>query len=84
MGEPHVHALKKLLDSKGLSTGVGDEGGFAPDLGAKIGGRRVAPDAIERAGFTPGADIALALDPATLEIREGDEYVLASEDRRLS
>ena len=94
-GSRTYHALKKLLDSKGLSTGVGDEGGFAPDLGANSEAVELLLDAIESAGFTPGTDIALALDPATSEIREapsggsqkgngGDSYVLASEDRRLS
>ncbi|HYP22803.1 MAG TPA: phosphopyruvate hydratase [Actinomycetota bacterium] len=83
-GSRTYHALKKLLDSKGLSTGVGDEGGFAPDLGANSEAVELLLDAIERAGFTPGTDIALALDPATSEIRDGDTYFLASEDRRLS
>ena len=83
-GSRTYHALKKLLDSKGLSTGVGDEGGFAPDLGANSEAVDLLIDAIEKAGFRPGEDIALALDPATSEIRDGDEYVLASEDRRLS
>jgi enolase len=83
-GSRTYHALKKILDSKGLSTGVGDEGGFAPDLGANSEAVELLLDAIESAGFTPGDDIALALDPATSEIRDGDDYVLASEDRRLS
>ena len=83
-GSRTYHALKKILDSKGLSTGVGDEGGFAPDLGANSEAVELLLDAIERAGFTPGTDIALALDPATSEIRDGDAYVLASEDRKLS
>jgi enolase len=83
-GSRTYHALKKILDSKGLSTGVGDEGGFAPDLGANSEAVELLLDAIESAGFTPGDDIALALDPATSEIRNGDDYFLASEDRRLS
>ena len=83
-GSRTYHALKKILDSKGLSTGVGDEGGFAPDLGANSEAVELLLDAIESAGFTPGDDIALALDPATSEIRDGDDYFLASEDRRLS
>jgi enolase len=83
-GSRTYHALKKILDSKGLSTGVGDEGGFAPDLGANSEAVELLLDAIESAGFTPGTDIALALDPATSEIRDGDSYVLASEERRLS
>ncbi|MDQ3915332.1 MAG: phosphopyruvate hydratase [Actinomycetota bacterium] len=83
-GSRTYHALKKILDSKSLSTGVGDEGGFAPDLGANSEAVELLLDAIEAAGFTPGDDIALALDPATSEIRRGDDYFLASEDRRLS
>ncbi|MDQ4025490.1 MAG: phosphopyruvate hydratase [Actinomycetota bacterium] len=83
-GSRTYHSLKKILDSKGLSTGVGDEGGFAPDLGANSEAVELLLDAIEAAGFTPGEDIALALDPATSEIRDGDDYFLASEDRRLS
>jgi enolase len=83
-GSRTYHALKKILDSKGLSTGVGDEGGFAPDLGANSEAVELLLEAIEGAGFRPGTDIALALDPATSEIRDGDSYVLASEDRRLS
>ena len=83
-GSTTYHSLKKLLDSRGLSTGVGDEGGFAPDLGANSEAAELLVAAIEAAGYEPGRDIALALDPATSEIREGDEYVLASEDRRLS
>ncbi|HEX2058903.1 MAG TPA: phosphopyruvate hydratase [Actinomycetota bacterium] len=83
-GSTTYHALKKILDSKGLSTGVGDEGGFAPDLGANSEAVELLLEAIETAGFRPGDDIAIALDPATSEIRDGDSYFLASEDRRLS
>ena len=78
------HQLKKALDAKGLSTGVGDEGGFAPDLGRNEEAVELLIDAIEAAGYEPGADIAIALDPAASEIVDGDSYVLASEDRRLS
>lgn len=83
-GSNTYHALKKILDHRGLSTGVGDEGGFAPDLRANAEAVQLMIDAIGAAGYQPGEDIALALDPATSEIREGDAYVLASEDRRLS
>ncbi|MDP9067511.1 MAG: phosphopyruvate hydratase [Actinomycetota bacterium] len=76
--------LKKQLVDRGLATGVGDEGGFAPDLGANEEAIQLLLDAIEAAGYTPGEDIALALDPATSEIAEGDSYVLASEGRTLS
>ena len=78
------HRLKKALDAKGLSTGVGDEGGFAPDLGRNEEAVELLIDAIEAAGYEPGTDIAIALDPAASEIVDGDSYVLASEDRRLS
>jgi enolase len=77
-------ALKKTLERRGLATGVGDEGGFAPDLGANSEALDLLVEAIGSAGFEPGAEVALALDPATSEIAEGDDYVLASEDRRLS
>ena len=83
-GSSTYHALKKLLDSRGLSTGVGDEGGFAPDLRANAEAAELLVEAISAAGYEPGRDIALALDPATSEIREGDAYVLASEDRSLT
>ena len=83
-GARTYHALKKILHDKNMSTGVGDEGGFAPDLGSNSEAAQLLVDAIEAAGFTPGDDIALALDPATSEIYEGGSYVLASEDRKLS
>jgi enolase len=83
-GANTYHSLKKLLDGRGLSTGVGDEGGFAPDLNANSEAVELLLEAISAAGYEPGPDIALALDPATSEIRDGDSYVLASEDRRLS
>ena len=83
-GATTYHHLKKILDGRGLTTGVGDEGGFAPDLSANEEAIDLLLEAISSAGYEPGRDIALALDPATTEIHEGDEYVLASEDRRLS
>ncbi|MEA2460130.1 MAG: enolase [Actinomycetota bacterium] len=82
-GSVTYHALKKILENRGLSTGVGDEGGFAPDLKANSEAAELLVEAITAAGYEPGRDIALALDPATSEIRDGDVYVLASEDRRL-
>ena len=78
------HALKGLLVEKGLSTGVGDEGGFAPDLRSNQEAVELLVEAIGKAGYEPGRDVALALDPATSEIKDGDHYVLASEDRRLT
>jgi enolase len=83
-GATTYHHLKKILDGRGLGTGVGDEGGFAPDLSANEEAVDLLLEAIAAAGYEPGRDIALALDPATTEIREGTEYVLASENRRLS
>jgi enolase len=83
-GSVTYHALKKILEERGLSTGVGDEGGFAPDLKANSEAAELLVEAITAAGYEPGRDIALALDPATSELRDGDAYVLASEDRRLT
>ncbi|MBW3595138.1 MAG: phosphopyruvate hydratase [Actinobacteria bacterium] len=83
-GSNVYHSLKKILDDRGLSTGVGDEGGFAPDLGANSEAVELLIEAIEAAGYRAGDDVAIALDPATSEIYENGDYVLASEDRRLS
>jgi enolase len=83
-GANTYRALKKLVDDRGLSTGVGDEGGFAPDLGANSEAADLLVQAIEAAGYDPGSGIAIALDPAVSELRDGDSYVLESEDRRLS
>ena len=83
-GTKTYHQLKKDLVDNKMSTGVGDEGGFAPDLGSNEEAVQLLLDAIEAAGYTPGDDIAIALDPATSEIAEKGDYVLASEDRRLS
>ena len=83
-GSNVYHSLKKILDDRGLSTGVGDEGGFAPDLRANSEAVELLIEAIEAAGYTPGDDLSIALDPATSEIYDNGTYVLASEDRRLS
>jgi enolase 1/2/3 len=83
-GSNTYHALKKTLDARGLSTGVGDEGGFAPDLRSNAEALDLLVEAIAAAGYEPGRDIAIALDPAASEIHEGGDYVLASEERRLS
>lgn len=83
-GSNTYHALKKILDDGGLSTGVGDEGGFAPNLTGNSEAPRLLVEAIEAAGYEPGDQVAIAIDPATSEIRDGDGYFLASEDRRLS
>ncbi len=83
-GAAAYHALKKILAARGLATGVGDEGGFAPDLAANSEAVDLLLEAISASGREPGRDIALAIDPATSEIKDGDHYVLASEDRRLT
>jgi enolase len=78
------HALKKVLHDRGLSTAVGDEGGFAPDLGANEDAIRVLVEAIEKAGRTPGEEVAIALDPAASEIYGDGVYDLAGEGRKLN
>ena len=83
-GANSYHALKGILTRRGLSTGVGDEGGFAPDLRTNEEAVELLLEAIAAAGYEPGRDIALALDPATSEFYEDGSYVLASEDRKLS
>jgi enolase len=76
------HALKKVLRGRGLSTGVGDEGGFAPDLASNQEALDLLVEAIGRAGFEPGRQIALALDVAASELLEGEgRYALAGEGR---
>ncbi len=83
-GATTYQALKRLLKDKGLSTGVGDEGGFAPDLESNAEAVELLLEAIAAAGYEPGRDIALALDPAASELVGDSGYVLASEDRTLS
>jgi enolase 1/2/3 len=83
-GAEVYQALKRLLDGRGLATTVGDEGGFAPSLGTNAGAVEVLTDAIEAAGYRPGEDVALALDPATSELYEDGRYQLASEGRALT
>jgi enolase len=78
------HALKKTLHDRGLATAVGDEGGFAPDLDSNEAALEMLMAGIQAAGYEPGADVAIALDPATSEIREGDAYDLEHEGRKLS
>jgi enolase 1/2/3 len=73
-------ALKSTLKSKGLGTGVGDEGGFAPNLRANVEAVEVILAGIERAGLAPGKDVVLALDPAASEFYEDGTYVLAKSD----
>lgn len=78
------HALKSVLKERKLATGVGDEGGFAPDLANNEEAIQVIIQAIEKAGFTPGEDVMLAMDPAVSEIYEDGVYNLAGEGRKLS
>jgi len=75
MGEETFHALKDILKSKGYYTGVGDEGGFAPNLKSNEEAVEVILEAIEKAGYTPGKDISLCLDPASSELWQNNEYV---------
>jgi enolase len=83
-GAETYHALKKLLADRGLSTLVGDEGGFAPDLAANEDAVRILVEAIEAAGYAPGQDLAIALDPATSELWSDGAYRLEGEGRTLS
>jgi enolase len=78
------HALKGILKSKGLSTGVGDEGGFAPDIPSAREALDLLAAAIGAAGYKPGREIAIALDPAASEFYEGGKYVLKGEKKTLS
>lgn len=75
------HTLKSLLRAKGLSTSVGDEGGFAPNLANNEEAIEFLVDAITRAGFKPGVEIAIALDPATSELYKDSRYHMAGENR---
>lgn len=78
------HSLKALLKVKGYDTGVGDEGGFAPNLKSNEEAIQVIVEAIEKAGYTPGKEIFIALDPASSEIYENGKYNLAGEGKVLS
>jgi enolase len=83
-GTETYQALKQLLSDRGLSTLVGDEGGFAPDLAANEDAVRILVEAIEAAGYVPGRDLAIALDPATSELYRDGGYRLEGEGRTLS
>jgi enolase len=83
-GTETYHALRTMLAERGMSTAVGDEGGFAPDLPQNEDAVKLLIEAIERAGRVPGEEIALALDPATSELWDDGAYVLAGEGRTLS
>ncbi|MEQ8835143.1 MAG: phosphopyruvate hydratase [Miltoncostaeaceae bacterium] len=84
MGAEVYGALKKVLRERGLATGVGDEGGFAPDLASNSEALDVIMEAIRAAGYTPGEEIALALDPATTELYRDGAYHFEGEGRVLS
>ncbi|MEI7889374.1 MAG: phosphopyruvate hydratase [Actinomycetes bacterium] len=84
MGAQVFHTLKETLHKRGLSTAVGDEGGFAPNLSSNEEALEVLMEGITAAGFEPGHDIAIALDPATSEIYENGVYNLEHEGRQLT
>lgn len=84
MGVEIYHVLKSVLQKKGLATGVGDEGGFAPNLSSNEEALQVIVEAIKEAGFVPGEDILLALDVAASELYKDGKYNLASENKSLS
>ena len=84
MGTEVYHHLKRTLAARGLSTAVGDEGGFAPDLESNEAALQALVEGIEAAGLTPGDDVVIALDPATSEIFSGGQYDLEHESRKLS
>jgi enolase len=84
LGVEVFHALKRTLHERGLSTAVGDEGGFAPDLDSNEAALEMLIAGIEAAGHRPGDDVAIALDPATSEVFADGAYVLEHEGRTLS
>ncbi|WP_146589062.1 phosphopyruvate hydratase [Puniceibacterium confluentis] len=84
MGSEVFHTLKKALSAKGLSTGLGDEGGFAPDLGSTREALDFILQSIETAGFKPGEDICLALDCAATEYFKGGKYEMKGEGKSLT
>ena len=84
VGAEVFHNLKKVLNEKGLSTGVGDEGGFAPNLNSNSEGFELIIEAIKKAGYTPGEDVNLAIDVAASEFYENGKYDLVGEGRSLS
>jgi len=79
-GAEVFHHLKKVLNSKGLNTGVGDEGGFAPDLASNKEALAVVAEAVDKAGYKLGSDIAIALDAAASEFYKGNQYVMTNEE----
>ncbi|MFN0097020.1 MAG: phosphopyruvate hydratase [Dehalococcoidia bacterium] len=84
MGTEVYHSLKAVLHDRGLAVSVGDEGGFAPSLPGNEAAVQVVIEAIERAGYKPGEDLVLALDPASTELFKAGQYALAKENRVLT
>jgi enolase len=82
-GAEVFHALKKLLAKRKLSTAVGDEGGFAPELGSNEEAVRLLCEAVENAGYKPGEDLTIGLDAASSEFHEDGRYKLAAEGRNM-
>ena len=83
-GAEVFHTLKKIIDAKGMPTTVGDEGGFAPDLASNEAALELLVQAIDKAGYTPGTDIALALDCAASEYFKDGRYALEGEGKTYS
>lgn len=84
VGSEVFHALKKVLNERKLSTGVGDEGGFAPDLNSNTEGFELIMEAIKKAGYEPGKDVKLAIDVAASEFYKDGKYNLVGEGRSLT
>jgi enolase len=84
MGTEVFHALKDILHDRGLGTGVGDEGGFAPSLESNEAAIQVVTEAIKKAGYRAGEDLVIALDPASTELFHGGRYELKGEGRTLT
>ena len=84
VGAEVFHNLKKVLNEKGLATGVGDEGGFAPDLQSNTEGFELIMEAIKRAGYEPGKDVCLGIDVAASEFYDNGKYNLVGEGRSLT
>jgi len=84
VGAEVFHNLKKVLNEKGLATGVGDEGGFAPDLQSNSEGFELIMEAIKRAGYEPGVDVCMGIDVAASEFYKNGKYELVGEGRSLT
>jgi enolase len=84
MGAETFHCLKAILKGRGLNTAVGDEGGFAPDLGSNEAAIQFIMEAINAAGYRPGKDIGIGMDVAASEFHQDRKYLLKSEGKRLS